>query len=482
MGNNGIMLLLIMLKLLTLVNLSVALAETAVNATSAYIELPLWHASAPALTGRPGSHNETSAVTGGALVEGRALQADAVITPPFAYGMRDYFAAVGVGSGQQGRRDLFLTIDTASMMSWLQCEPCVHCYHQINNDPVFDPSLSTALKYMPPPNPQRQGGLCEYVGGHARRRADFHPVHNIAVPTYCEYTHSYKNSLRFGDYRVGGTTTGLLVSDTFRFGTLSRPRAFPGTIFGCSSKNVGSFNPGHGVLSLGRGRLSIPTQLGHSNIVYRVFSYCLPQRYSDITSTLTFGPPPSIPAGTVYTPMVTNPVRVDQHYFFVHLTGISVGHVLLDLPDDIFQIDPRTGAGGTYIASGTTVTYMPKNAYRILRDTFRAAISASAAQLSLADPILRYLDTCYRPLQRDPLHGVPSITFHFAGGADLQVPPEHVLMPIQRPGHADNRLCLGFSGDDYFGSIVIGNVHQQRVFFIFDTENTRIGFSPPNAC
>ncbi|MCO5594852.1 hypothetical protein L7F22_048886 [Adiantum nelumboides] len=199
---------------------------------------------------------------------------------------------------------------------------------------------------------------------------------------------------------------------------------------------------------------------------------------------LTLGRPTNIPADAVFTPIVVNPF-INQHYYYVHLLDISVDSAPFLLDQGIFDLDVNTGMGGAYIDAGSTITYLPTEVYVALRDTVEDIIADNSPQLRSDNPVQNFLDTCYTApfVPEDQLYrGVPTIIFHFAGSANLVIPPEHVLTHIQPPEHPDQRLCLAFAGDDTFDAIPIGNVQQQRHLFIFDMENNRIGFTPPNAC
>ncbi|MCO5566842.1 hypothetical protein L7F22_020524 [Adiantum nelumboides] len=372
----------------------------------------------------------------------------------------DYYARLTVGSGR-GSRDFYFFMDTASDLTWLQCEPCKRCYSMGWDDPVFDPSLSPTLTTV-------DGGsaLCARLPVIFQRKS---------ASTACKYRILYTDN---------NFSSGKLVLDTIG---MASGQSFPGIAFGCSNKNDEEPNPTAGVLGLGRNYFGLSFQLHRQQAagIANVFSYCFPPKYTDLTSTLTFGDRP-IPPNTVFTPLITNPARPELFYY-VELVGITVGGQPLVLPPTLFDLNPNTGKGGTILDTGGTISEIPEDAYNPLLATLRATISAHSPQLVPDLPYTSYdLEVCYH--LQDGVHedelliGVPPVAFVFASGAQLEVPPDSVLVYIVQPGRAgaDNRVCISFAKADDTRTI-IGNIHQQQVRITIDIEQNRVGFTP-NAC
>ncbi|MCO5601445.1 hypothetical protein L7F22_055568 [Adiantum nelumboides] len=327
-----------------------------------------------------------------------------------------YYAQPMVGSK---RRFFYLSVDTGTDLSWMQCQPCALCHPQIN-EPIFTPGVdSTTLSVV-------SGGhlLCALLREHATSRPD---------SPLCSYTISYMD---------GATTSGTLVTDTFTLAGAS----LPSIAFGCSSRSEGFLGINSaGILGLARGPLSFPSQLRRRNIIHpSTLSFCLPPMYSPSTSTLTFGTPQLSPT-TLFTPLLTNPAA--PLFYYVPLMGISVAETLLSqLSPSLFRIDPETGHGGTYLDTNAAVTRLHPVAYQVLRDTMKAAIASDAPHLILAHPYVDLLDTCYLPKSEavpyDRLRdGVPSVSIHF-GGANLELSPDQVLMPLGKPGKPPRQASL----------------------------------------
>jgi hypothetical protein len=114
-------------------------------------------------------------------------------------------------------------------------------------------------------------------------------------------------------------------------------------------------------VGLGLGNFSLPSQL--STNFSDIFSYCLVP-FGDTTtnySTFYFGVPET--NISIYTPIVSNTVNPSATYYYVNVTGISVGGVSLDIPTDTFDISPTDGSGGIIFDSGTTLNLLTSVPY-----------------------------------------------------------------------------------------------------------------------
>jgi hypothetical protein len=186
------------------------------------------------------------------------------------------------------------------------------------------------------------------------------------------------------------------------------------------------------------------------------------------SSTVTFGS--AALASTVassFTPMVKNP-RMETFYY-VQLAGISVGGARVPgVANSDLRLDPSSGRGGVIVDSGTSVTRLARPAYSALRDAFRAA----AAGLRLSPGGFSLFDTCY-DLSGRKVVKVPTVSMHFAGGAEASLPPENYLIPVDSKG----TFCFAFAGTDG-GVSIIGNIQQQGFRVVFDGDGQRVAFVP----
>ncbi|PKA47236.1 Protein aspartic protease in guard cell 1 [Apostasia shenzhenica] len=342
-------------------------------------------------------------------------------------GSGEYFSQIGVG---QPASPAYLVIDTGSDVTWIQCQPCSDCYQQSN--PLFDPSSSLTYSRLSCDSQQ-----CRSLDVSACRNSS------------CLYQVSY------GD---GSFTVGEFATETFTFG--SSPPVHSIAI-GCGHDNEGLFVGSSGLLGLGGGPLSFPSQIRSPS-----FSYCLVDRDSPSSSTIEFG------AGSYDPSFVTAPLlrnRKIDTFYYVGLTGISVGGEALSIPPSLFVMD-ESGAGGVIVDTGTAVTRLKRDAYSALKEAFTKGTTDLPPAAGVA-----LFDTCYDLSSRTTVQ-VPTVALRFAGGKELKLPAKNYLIPVDSAG----TFCFAFAPTSSPLSI-IGNVQQQGTRVAFDLDNAVVGFSP-NKC
>lgn len=330
----------------------------------------------------------------------------------------DYLMRVGVGSPAQ---EFVAIADTGSDLFWLQCN-CLSCYPQPS--PYFDPTTSSTF------SPEIcTSSMCQQL-----------PTFGCTTNSQCEYAYGY------GDQ---SSTQGILSSDVITLGSTT----FTGQ-FGCGEANQGTFSNTDGLVGLGRGPVSIISQMGVS-----AFSYCLVSFYSSTskTSALVFG---DSGGSYSYTPLVFN--AAIPTFYYVNLNGISVNGVPLSIPAGTFSLD-SAGDGGFILDSGTTVTQLQNAAYTPLLTKVQSLISYPAIDGSSVG-----LDACYT-VGSNPTW--PSVTFKFQG-VDVVLPGDNLFLRMDSQGS----YCMAIqdSGSS-FG--IYGNVQQQNFNIKYDIGSSRIGFS-----
>lgn len=348
-----------------------------------------------------------------------------------AQGSGEYFTRLGVGTPP---RYVYMVLDTGSDVVWIQCAPCRKCYSQ--TDPVFDPSKSRSFAGVSCDSP-----LC--------RRLDSPGCDNRQK---CVYQVSYGD----GSFTLGEFSTETL---TFRGTRVAR------VALGCGHDNEGLFVGAAGLLGLGRGRLSFPSQTGRR--FNSKFSYCLVDRSaSSKPSSVVFGDS-ALSRTSRFTPLIRNP-KLDTFYY-VDLVGISVGGTRVPgITASLFKLD-TAGNGGVIIDSGTSVTRLTRPAYVALRDAFRVG----AANLKRA-PDFSLFDTCYDLSGKTEVK-VPTVVLHFRG-ADVSLPASNYLISVD----TDGTFCFAFAGT-MSGLSIVGNIQQQGFRVAFDLAGSRVGFAP-RAC
>jgi len=349
-------------------------------------------------------------------------------------GSGEYFVQLSIGTPA---KSTYLVVDTGSDILWLQCSPCANCYQQAG--PVFNPLASSTYATV------RCGSkLCLDLDISGCQQSD------------CLYQVDYGD----GSFTLGDFSTDTVTLDS---ATTAGGQVVLNSIpMGCGHDNEGYFVGAAGLLGLGKGPLSFPSQVGAA--IGDKFSYCLTDRETDTTdrSLLIFGDA-AVPAGVTFTPQVKN-AKISTFYY-LQMTGISVGGDLLSIPAHVFQLD-ASGDGGVIIDSGTSVTRLANAAYIAMRDAFRAATRKLTSTTGFS-----LFDTCYDLVGMTTVN-VPTVTLHFQNGADMDLPASNYLIPVDN----SNTYCFAFAGTT--GPSIIGNIQQQGFRVVYDNVNYQVGFVP----
>jgi hypothetical protein len=364
-----------------------------------------------------------------------------------AIGSGEYLVDVYVGTPP---RRFQMIMDTGSDLNWLQCAPCLDCFEQ--RGPVFDPAASTSYRNVTCGD--KRCGLVSPPGTAPRtcrgRRSD-----------PCPYYYWY------GDQ---SNTTGDLALEAFTVNLTAAgaSRRVDGVTFGCGHWNRGLFHGAAGLLGLGRGPLSFASQL---RAVYgHAFSYCLVDHGSAVGSKIVFGDDNVLLAHpqlnyTAFAP-ATAASSADTFYY-VRLKGILVGGETLSISPETLGV-AKDGSGGTIIDSGTTLTYFPEPAYRVIRQAF---IERMDKTYPLIDgfPVL---SPCYNVSGVEGVE-VPEFSLLFTDGAVWDFPAENYFIRLE-----PDIMCLAVLGNPRSAMSIIGNYQQQNFHVLYDLQNNRLGFAP----
>ncbi|XP_056846890.1 aspartyl protease family protein At5g10770-like [Raphanus sativus] len=229
---------------------------------------------------------------------------------------------------------------------------------------------------------------------------------------------------------------------------------------GCGQDNYGLFRGIAGLLGLGRGKFSFPSQtaMTYDNI----FSYCLPSS-PQYTGHLTFGSA-GLSNSLKYT-TISSVVHESASFYGLDIVGISVGDKELEIPVTVFSTP------GAIIDSGTVITRLPPQAYPALRTAFKEKMSnyKTASGRSL-------FDTCYDFTGLESVE-IPKVSFSFKGGTVVELDFTGVLYVFDV-----SQVCLAFAGNSNGDDIAIfGNVQQRTMQVVYDVPGGRVGFAP-NGC
>ncbi|KAF8781331.1 hypothetical protein HU200_000549 [Digitaria exilis] len=156
----------------------------------------------------------------------------------------DYAMTFSIGTPAQ---QLSALADTGSDLVWLKCGPCAQCAPQ--GSPSYYPNTSSSFSKMP-----CSGGLCGVLKNQSLAACS-------TGGNECDYLYSYGLSASSHHY-----TKGYLSTETFTLGS----NTVPGIGFGCTTMSEGGYGTVSGLVGLGRGPLSLVSQLKVG-----AFSYCL---------------------------------------------------------------------------------------------------------------------------------------------------------------------------------------------------------------
>ncbi|XWS44623.1 hypothetical protein CRYUN_Cryun15aG0063900 [Craigia yunnanensis] len=289
------------------------------------------------------------------------------VQAPIVAGNGEFLMDLSIGTPPESYSAI---LDTGSDLIWTQCKPCSQCFNQ--STPIFDPKKSSTFSKL-----SCSSDLCAALP-------------QSACGDGCEYLYTY------GDY---SSTQGVLGTETFTFAKVSVPNIG----FGCGEDNEGDgFSQGAGLVGLGRGPLSLVSQLKEPK-----FSYCLTSIDETQKSTLLMGSIASVnkTLGAIKTtPLIQNPSQ--PSFYYLSLEGISVGSTRLPIKKSTFALEDD-GTGGLIIDSGTTITYLEESAFDVVKKEF-----ISQMKLSVDNSGSTGLELCFSLPSGSTKVAVPELVFH----------------------------------------------------------------------
>uniref|UniRef100_J3MLK3 Peptidase A1 domain-containing protein n=1 Tax=Oryza brachyantha TaxID=4533 RepID=J3MLK3_ORYBR len=331
--------------------------------------------------------------------------------------------------------------DTGSNLIWAQCAPCTKCFPQPARP--LQPGSSSTFSKLP-----CSSSFCEFLPNSSR----------ACNATGCVYYYPYGS----------GYTAGYLATETLEVGESS----FSDVAFGCSTEN--GMDNSSGIAGLGRGPLSLVSQLGVGR-----FSYCL-RSDGDAgggDSPILFGSLAKLADANVQsTPFVKNP-ESRPTFYYVNLTGITVGAT--DLPVTASTFGFTQSGGGTVVDSGSTYTYLAKDGYAMVKQAFLSqmanltAVNGTRFGLNLGVNI-------DAGAGGDVL--VPRLVLRFAGGAEYDVPSKGYFAPVEvdSQGRVTVACLTVLPTTDNLPVSIIGNLMQMDLHLLYDLDGGMLSFAPAN--
>ncbi|XP_061959636.1 probable aspartyl protease At4g16563 [Populus nigra] len=383
--------------------------------------------------------------------------------PLFSRSYGGYSVSLSFGTPPQ---TLSFIMDTGSDIVWFPCTShylCKHCSFSSSSPSSriqpFIPKESSSSKLLGCKNPK-----CSWIH-HSNINCDqdcsIKSCLNQTCPPYMIFYGS-------------GTTGGVALSETLHLHSLSKPNF----LVGCS---VFSSHQPAGIAGFGRGLSSLPSQLGLGK-----FSYCLlSHRFDDDTkksSSLVLDieqlDSDKKTNALVYTPFVKNP-KVDNKssfsvYYYLGLRRITVGGHHVKVPYKYLS-PGEDGNGGVIIDSGTTFTFMAREAFEPLSDEFIRQIKDYRRVKEIEDAI--GLRPCFNVSDAKTV-SFPELRLYFKGGADVALPVENYFAFVGGEVACLTVVTDGVAGPERVGGpgMILGNFQMQNFYVEYDLRNERLGF------
>ncbi|CAN8275598.1 unnamed protein product [Cochlearia groenlandica] len=349
------------------------------------------------------------------------------------YPLGYYYVLLNIGNPPK----LFdLDIDTGSDLTWVQCDaPCNGCTKPL------------AKQYKPNHNTLPCSHfLCSGL--------DLPQDRPCADPEdQCDYEIGYSDH---------ASSIGALVTDEFPLRLANGSTMHPHLTFGCGydQQNPGPHPPPPtaGILGLGRGKVSISTQLSNLGVTKNVIVHCLSHNGKGF---LSIGDEFVPSYGVTWTSFARN--SPSKNY----MAG----------PAELLFNDKSTSVKGINFVfdSGSSYTYFNTEAYETIINLIRKNLNGKPLMDTKED---KSLPVCWK--DKKPLKSLDAVKKHFKkitlrfGSKLFHVPPESYLIITDK-----GNVCLGILNGTEIGLDnynIIGDIFFQGLMVIYDNEKQRIGW------
>ncbi|KAL3625465.1 hypothetical protein CASFOL_030919 [Castilleja foliolosa] len=245
-------------------------------------------------------------------------------------------------------------------------------------------------------------------------------------------------------------------------------------VFGCPTK--GKDADIRGALGLGRGPLSLVSQLKANK-----FAYCLPSFDNpNKTGVVLFGDRVKTLSKMITARLLRNPISNPSSYY-IEFLGISINNVLLNIPKSTFEINRTDGSGGLIVDTGSTMTYLSQS-------VFNEVAKEVDSQMDLT-PATAFEDIglplCYNiPYNIEKDFKFPIITLHFNNQTKLELPLESTFREYTDKSTNQNISCLAMAAASPSdrGMSSLGNMQQQNTLVVYDLVKQTVSFRPNTKC
>ncbi|XP_051229107.1 aspartic proteinase nepenthesin-1-like [Lolium perenne] len=363
-----------------------------------------------------------------------------VVTAPLTLGDGDYIAQFTIGSLK-----VHAMVDTMTNLVWTQCKTCrPHCFQQELD--FYDLSMSTTGEAV-----YCNDSLC--AAGYETQPCTGH--HGRAGACAVRTT---------SDFAVD--IAGVLLTEEFTFGSTEAKIAF-----GCitETNNVMGLHlhGASGVLGLGKGALSLVSQVGGNR-----FSYCLTRDHVQ-SSSLFVGPSAGLHGDAPFesAPLSLNPpINEPFHSYYLPLATVTVGEPDLDdIPFEALNLQ-----GGLIIDISYPFMLLVDVAYQEVRQVMSRKLGSS-----LVPSPVDWLELCVA--HSDVRRLVPPLELHFGDGTrggHWTIPPENYWTPVDISTSCMVVLNSALMASPLNKTSIIGNYMQQDMHILYDLDNQEVSFQP----
>ncbi|KAM3311643.1 hypothetical protein ACQJBY_031959 [Aegilops geniculata] len=346
------------------------------------------------------------------------------------YPIGHYYVTMNIGDPA---KPYFLDVDTGSDLSWLQCDaPCQSC-NKVPH-PWYKP---TKNKIVP-----CAASLCTSLS----------PNKKCAVPQQCDYQIKYTDK---------ATSLGVLVADNFTLSLRNSSTVRANLTFGCGydqqvGKNGAVQAATDGLLALGKGSVSLLSQLKQQGVTKNVLGHCFSTNGGgflffgdDIvpTSRVTWVPMARTTSGNYYSP------GSGTLYFDRRLLGVKPMEVVFD--------------------SGSTYTYFAAQPYQATVSALKAGLSKSLKEVSdVSLPLCWKGQKVFKSVS-EVKNDFKSLFLSFGKNSVMEIPPENYLI-VTKYGNVCLGILDGTAAKQTFN--IIGDITMQDQMIIYDNEKGQLGW------
>ncbi|KAG0492258.1 hypothetical protein HPP92_005656 [Vanilla planifolia] len=352
---------------------------------------------------------------------------------------RLYYVTIGIGNPP---KPYFLDVDTGSDLTWVQCDAPASAAPRART--LYKPTKNRLVPCKDP--------ICAAV-----QESTSHEGRGCQTPDQCDYEIEYQDQ---------GHSRGVLVTDFFAFRLRNSTVVRPSLVFGCGYDQHGEHSATDGVLGLGFGKASIPSQLRDLGVCRNVMGHCLGRQRAGF---LFFGDDVVRPQTLTWAPIS----RIGQHnYYSPGQATVNAGKQLLASRQTMV------------FDSGSSYTYFSNH----LLQSVLSAINNDVSKTSLKpEPEENALPNCWKATT--PFESVLDLKKYFRtlilgfGGkapAVMEIPPENYFI-VTKQGNA----CLGIldGSREGLGDLnLIGDISMQDLVVVYDNERQRIGWARVAGC